>query len=41
MVRIDQNKDVVTWNELMKSLPQPLSWEALREFQKRHGIEIH
>ncbi len=30
-----------SWNELMKQLPQPLTWEALRQFQKKHGIEIH
>lgn len=41
MTRIDERKNHVTWNELMKKLPQPLSWEELREFQKKHGIEIH
>jgi dihydropyrimidine dehydrogenase (NAD+) subunit PreA len=41
MVRQDDGKQVMTWNELMKQLPQPLTWESLREFQKKHGIEIH
>lgn len=41
MTRLDEGKNHVTWNELMKKLPQPLSWEELREFQKKHGIEIH
>ena len=41
MVRKDDGKEAVTWNELMKRLPQPLTWEALRHFQKKHGIEIH
>jgi hypothetical protein len=25
----------------MKQMPQPLTWEALRQFQIKHGIEIH
>jgi hypothetical protein len=25
----------------MKQMPQPLTWEALRQFQHKHGIEIH
>ena len=41
MVRIDGGSDALTWNELMKQLPQPLTWEALRQFQHNHGIEIH
>jgi dihydropyrimidine dehydrogenase (NAD+) subunit PreA len=41
MVRLDDGKETMTWNELMKQLPQPLTWEALRAFQKKHGIEIH
>jgi dihydropyrimidine dehydrogenase (NAD+) subunit PreA len=41
MVRLDDGKESVTWNELMKQLPQPLTWEALRQFQAKHGIEIH
>lgn len=41
MVRKDDGSQSVTWNELMKQLPQPLTWEALRAFQKKHGIEIH
>ncbi len=41
MIRLDDNKETVTWNELMRQLPQPLTWEALRQFQKVHGIEIH
>ena len=41
MVQLDNGKESMTWNELMKQLPQPLTWEALRQFQKKHGIEIH
>jgi dihydropyrimidine dehydrogenase (NAD+) subunit PreA len=41
MVRKDDGSEAVTWNELMKKLPQPLAWESLRQFQKKHGIEIH
>ena len=41
MVRKDDGSVAVTWNELMKQLPQPLTWESLRQFQKKHGIEIH
>ena len=41
MVRTDGGSDALTWNELMKQMPQPLTWEALRQFQHKHGIEIH
>lgn len=41
MVRKDDGTEAVTWNELMKQMPQPLTWEALRQFQQKHGIEIH
>ena len=41
MVRKDDGTEAITWNELMKQLPQPVTWEALRQFQKKHGIEIH
>ncbi len=41
MVRLDDGRESVTWNELVRRLPQPLTWEALRAFQKEHGIEIH
>ena len=41
MVRLDDGKESVTWNELQNQLPQPLTWGALRAFQKKHGIEIH
>jgi len=41
MVRKDDGKEAITWNQLMKQLPQPLTWESLRQFQKKHGIEIH
>jgi dihydropyrimidine dehydrogenase (NAD+) subunit PreA len=41
MIRVDDGTEAITWNELMKQLPQPLTWEALRQFQKKHGIEIH
>ena len=41
MVRVDDGKESISWNELMKQLPQPLTWEALRQFQQKHGIEIH
>lgn len=41
MARKDDSANAITWNELTKQLPQPLTWEALRQFQKKHGIEIH
>jgi len=41
MVRLDNGAEAITWNELMKQMPQPLTWEALRTFQAKHGIEIH
>ena len=41
MVRIDDGKDAITWNQLMNQLPQPLTWESLRQFQRKHGIDIH
>jgi dihydropyrimidine dehydrogenase (NAD+) subunit PreA len=41
MVRKDDGKEAVTWNQLMKELPQPLTLESLRGFQKKHGIEVH
>ena len=41
MIRIDDGSSAINWNELIKQLPQPLTWEALRAFQKKHGIEIH
>jgi dihydropyrimidine dehydrogenase (NAD+) subunit PreA len=41
MVRVDDGKEAITWNELMKQMPQPLTWEALRQFQHKHGIDIH
>ncbi len=41
MVRKDDGTEAITWNELMKQLPQPLTWQALRSFQAKHGIDIH
>jgi dihydropyrimidine dehydrogenase (NAD+) subunit PreA len=41
MVRKDDGSEAVSWNELMKQMPQPITWEALRAFQTKHGIEIH
>jgi dihydropyrimidine dehydrogenase (NAD+) subunit PreA len=41
MERLDDGSQSKTWNELMKELPQPVQWEDLRAFQKKHGIEIH
>ncbi len=41
MVQLDDGRQSKTWNELVKELPQPMSWEDLRAFQKKHGIEIH
>ncbi len=40
MVRKDDGSEEMTWNELMKKLPQPMTWEALRRFQQQHGIHI-
>ena len=41
MVRKDDGSKAITWNELMGQLPQPLTMDSLREFQKKHGIEVH
>jgi dihydropyrimidine dehydrogenase (NAD+) subunit PreA len=41
MIRADDGTEAITWNQLMEQLPQPLTWEALRHFQAKHGIEIH
>jgi dihydropyrimidine dehydrogenase (NAD+) subunit PreA len=41
MVRLDDGSEAISWNELMAQLPQPLTWEALRQFQAKHGIHIH
>jgi dihydropyrimidine dehydrogenase (NAD+) subunit PreA len=41
MVRLDDGSEAISWNELMKQLPQPLTWEALRQFQAKHGIHLH
>jgi dihydropyrimidine dehydrogenase (NAD+) subunit PreA len=41
MVRLDDGSEAISWNELMTQLPQPLTWEALRQFQAKHGIHIH
>jgi dihydropyrimidine dehydrogenase (NAD+) subunit PreA len=41
MVRKDNGAEAISWNELMNKLPQPLTWESLRQFQQKHGIEIH
>ncbi|MCH7620069.1 MAG: NAD-dependent dihydropyrimidine dehydrogenase subunit PreA, partial [Candidatus Marinimicrobia bacterium] len=40
MVELDY-KESKTWSELEKELSDPLEWAELREFQKKHGIEIH
>jgi len=40
MVELDKSTSK-TWKELEGELSQPISWEELREFQKKHGIEIH
>jgi len=40
MVELD-SKESKTWSELEKELSDPLEWDELREFQKKHGIEIH
>ena len=44
MVRVDDKSQHKTWNELVGDFNkqgQPLSWEKLAEFQKKHGIKIH
>jgi len=44
LVRIDDQKESKTWNELMadfKNQGKQLTWENLAEFQKKHGIVIH
>ncbi len=40
MVCVDGQDDSVTWNELVASLPHPVTWEALREYQRKKGIHI-
>lgn len=41
MIQKDDGKSIITWNELMKELPQPLTMDDLREFQHKHGIDVH
>ncbi len=44
MVRLDDGSQQQTWNGLLaefKSRGEELTWENLREFQHKHGIEIH
>ena len=40
MVELDSSAKK-TWNELEEELSDPMSWDELRKFQKKHGIEIH
>jgi len=40
MVELDKSSSK-TWKELEGELSQPISWDELRKFQKKHGIEIH
>ncbi|MFH0881819.1 MAG: NAD-dependent dihydropyrimidine dehydrogenase subunit PreA [bacterium] len=40
MVEMDGD-ETISWKQLSSKLPQPLSWEQLRIFQKEHGIEVH
>jgi len=40
MVKEDGRGASVSWNDLMKELPQPVTWEMLRQFQRKHGIKI-
>ena len=40
MVELDSSTKK-TWNELEGELSDPMKWEELREFQKKHDIEIH
>jgi len=44
MVRVDDDSTSKTWNELMEEFKrkgEPLTWENLAAFQKKHGIIIH
>lgn len=44
MVRVDDEKESKTWNELTTEFEKegkPLTWKNLEEFQKKHGIVIH
>jgi dihydropyrimidine dehydrogenase (NAD+) subunit PreA len=44
MVRLDDGSKSKTWNELMKEFKdegKELTWDNLREFQKKHGIVVH
>jgi dihydropyrimidine dehydrogenase (NAD+) subunit PreA len=41
MVNKENGKNQKTWNQLVKELPQPMKLEDLREFQHKHGIDIH
>ena len=40
MVRKDDGTKTLSWNELMHQIPPPLTWERLRRFQEKFGIEI-
>ena len=40
MVRKDDGTKTLSWNELMHQIPAPLTWERLRRFQEKFGIEI-
>jgi len=39
MVEVD-GAETISWKQLTGKMPQPLSWEQLRTFQKEHGIEV-
>ncbi len=42
MVEVPRIKEgSITWPELVAKLPQPMTWEDLRAYQKQYGIEIH
>ncbi len=40
MIRKDDGNKTLSWNELVRQVPQPLTWELLRQFQEKHGIQI-
>lgn len=40
MVRHETGLPEVSWNDLMSRLPQPVTWESIVQFRKKHGINV-
>ena len=42
MVEVDSDRAPVTWDDLMKTKPEVTSdWEAMKQYRREQGIEIH